>query len=333
MDILSVQRSGVTFYACTDPAWAGAAHGFSTRLGGVSPAPWDSLNLGASRGDAPGHVAENFRRFCAAAGADSAVLVKNHQVHGDLVRTVGPADACAGPADPGTFEADGLATDCPGVCLAVFSADCIPVLLYDPVRRAVAAVHAGWRGTALGIAARAVERMAGSFGSQPEDILAAVGPGISQCCFETHRDVPDGLRAGLGGDAAPFIRPRPGGEGRARPERGSRPPAPPARRRARFARGTAGAPRPAFRGLSRAAERRPAGAPPHARAVELPLPLLRRRAARSQGHPQGENLHGLRPRRPRNSHELPPPRGGGGGLFLSITSGCFLVLVFFVKFL
>ena len=71
----------------------------------------------------------------------------------------------------------------------------------------------------------------------------------------------------------------------------------------------------------------------HARAVELPLPLLRRRAARSQGHPQGENLHGLRPRRPRNSHELPPPRGGGGGLFLSITSGRFLVLVFFVKFL
>ena len=212
MDILSVQRSGVTFYACTDPAWAGAAHGFSTRLGGVSPAPWDSLNLGASRGDAPGHVAENFRRFCAAAGADSAVLVKNHQVHGDLVRTVGPADACAGPADPGTFEADGLATDCPGVCLAVFSADCIPVLLYDPVRRAIAAVHAGWRGTALGIAARAVERMAGSFGSRPEDILAAVGPGISQCCFETHRDVPDGLRAGLRGDAAPLIRPLPGGE-------------------------------------------------------------------------------------------------------------------------
>ena len=69
------------------------------------------------------------------------------------------------------------------------------------------------------------------------------------------------------------------------------------------------------------------------RAVELPLPLLRRRAARSQGHPQGENLHGLRPRRPRNSHELPPPRGGGGRLFLSITSGRFLVLVFFVKFL
>lgn len=127
--------------------------------------------------------------------------------------------------------------------------------------------------------------------------------------------------------------PRPGGDGRARPDRGSRPPAPHARRRARFARGTAGAPRPAFRGLSRAAERRPAGAPPHARAVELPLPLLRRRAARSQGHPQGENLHGLRPRRPRNSHELPPPRGGGGGLFLSITSGRFLVLVFFVKFL
>ena len=212
MEIIQMERRGVPFFSCGDPAWAGAAHGFSTRLGGVSPAPWDSLNLGAGRGDDPSNVAENFGRFCAAVGADPAALVKNHQVHGDRIRYATWSNRCACLADPGTAEADGLITDRPEVCLAVFTADCIPVLLYDPVRRAIAAVHAGWRGTALGIAARAVERMAGSFGSRPEDILAAVGPGISQCCFETHRDVPDGLRAGLGDDAAPFIRPLPGGE-------------------------------------------------------------------------------------------------------------------------
>ena len=212
MEIVREERRGVLFYVCPEMREAWFPHGFSTRVGGVSPAPWDSLNLGGSCGDAPDRVSENFRRFCAAAGADSAVLVKNHQVHGDLVRTAGPADACAGPADPGTFEADGLATDCPGVCLAVFSADCIPVLLYDPVRRAIAAVHAGWRGTALGIAARGVERMAEAFGARPGDILAAVGPGISTCCFETHADVPDGLRAGMGAGAEPYIHPISGTE-------------------------------------------------------------------------------------------------------------------------
>lgn len=212
MDITHTRRHGVPFYLCEDPAWAGAAHGFSTRLGGVSPAPWDSLNLGAARGDEPANVRENFTRFCAAVGADSAALVKNHQVHSDLVRPVGRADVLSDPADPGTAEADGLVTDEPGVCLAVFSGDCIPVLLYDPKRRCAAAAHAGWRGTASGIAARAVQAMVRLYGCAPRDILAAIGPGISPCCFETHADVPDGLRSGLGRDAQAFIRPLPGGE-------------------------------------------------------------------------------------------------------------------------
>src|SRR5699024_8005169 len=96
---------------------------------------------------------------------------------------------------PGMYEADGLVTDQPGVCLTIFSGDCIPVLLYDPVRQAVGAAHAGWRGTAGGVAARAAEEMIRAFGCSPGDILAAIGPGIGPCCFETHRDVPDGLRA------------------------------------------------------------------------------------------------------------------------------------------
>ena len=212
MDITLHRGGPVPFFSCGDPAWRGTAHGFSTRLGGVSPAPWDSLNLGAARGDEPAHVAENFRRFCAAVGADPAGLVKNHQVHSDRIRRVGPDDQLPDPAAPGVLEADGLVTDRPGVCLTIFSGDCIPVLLYDPVRRVIAAAHAGWRGTAAGIAARAAETMVRDYGCKPGDILAAIGPGIGPCCFETHRDVPDGLRAGMGADAEDFIRPLPGGE-------------------------------------------------------------------------------------------------------------------------
>lgn len=207
MEIIPKERHGVRFYACDHPAWEGASHGFSTRIGGVSPDPWQSLNLGVNSGDDPAHVRENFRRFCDAVGTDANCLVKNHQVHSDIVRCVTSDDRTPDLALPGVFDGDGLVTDQPGVCLTVFSADCIPVLLYDPVGRCIAAAHAGWRGTALGIAARAVEVMTQSFGCDPRNILAAIGPGISPCCFETHGDVPDGLRAGLGNDAAPFIRP------------------------------------------------------------------------------------------------------------------------------
>ena len=210
MEIVRQERRGVLFYVCPEMREAGFPHGFSTRVGGVSPPPWDSLNLGGSCGDQPDRVSENFRRFCAAVGTDPERLVKNQQVHGDSVRTVTGADVTSFPGQPGTVEADGLLTQERGVCLAAFSADCIPVLLCDPVKKAACAVHAGWRGTALGIAARGVERMAQVCGSAPRDVLAAIGPGISACCFETHADVPDGLRAHMGAGAEPFLHPIPG---------------------------------------------------------------------------------------------------------------------------
>ena len=207
MEVTLRTCQSVPFYACGGFDPSVCAHGFSTRLGGVSPAPWDSLNLGANRGDAPERVAENFRRFCSAAGADPAALVKNHQVHGDLVRPVTRRDVMSSSAEPGVYEADGLITDEPGLCLTIFSADCIPVLLLDPVRRCAAAVHAGWRGTALGIAARAALRMREDYGCRPEHIRAAIGPGISPCCFLTRDDVPGALRDGLGSQAETCIRP------------------------------------------------------------------------------------------------------------------------------
>ena len=187
----------MTFYACDHPVWQQVPHGFSTRLGGVSPAPWDSLNLGASRGDEAANVAKNFRLFRRAIGAEDGPLVKNHQVHGTLVRSVTSADAEAPEALP-AFDADGLVTDEEGLTLTVFSADCLPILFYDPVRRCIAAVHAGWRGTAAGIAAEAVKAMAERYGCRKENIRAAIGPGISNCCFETTADVPAALREHLG---------------------------------------------------------------------------------------------------------------------------------------
>lgn len=198
--------NGVVFHTCNAfDAAGGAVHGFSTRLGGISTGIWASMNLGTTRGDDPDHVRENYRLFCHAVGADCAGITMSNQVHGDHVRVVTSADRKQDLYSPEGYEADGLVTDIPGIALTVFSADCIPVLLFDPLRRVAAAVHAGWKGTASGICARAVEKMTGAYGCMPEHILAAVGPGISKCCFETHADVPNAMTGSLGSAALPHI--------------------------------------------------------------------------------------------------------------------------------
>ena len=213
MDFLENTVNGVTYgYAPAITAAGGVVHGFSTRMGGVSTGTYASLNLGFLRGDDRENVVENYRRFCAAIGADVGSLVLSNQVHSDVVRVCTSADRGAGFDRPGDYEADGLMTDVPGLGLVVFAADCLPVLLYDPVRRAVAAVHAGWRGTALGIVSRAVEQMGTCYGSRPEDLLAAIGPGISRCCFETHEDVPNAMTEALGAGALRFIEVLPNGK-------------------------------------------------------------------------------------------------------------------------
>ena len=131
-------------------------HGFSTRIGGVSPAPWDSLNLGVGRGDDMDRVRENYRRFCAALGVDEHRAVLSKQVHEDNVRHVTAEDCGKGLfRDRDYTSVDAMVTDTPGIPLVVFSADCGIILLHDPVRRAVGAAHAGWRGTAAGIVERA----------------------------------------------------------------------------------------------------------------------------------------------------------------------------------
>jgi YfiH family protein len=201
--------NGVVFLQSkTLAACGGVSHGFSTRFGGVSQGIYASLNLGHTRGDDAAAVRENYRRFLAATGAgDVSNLVISHQVHRDNIRVCTMADAGKGLDRERDYEADGLMTDVPGLPLVIFTADCIPILFYDPVRQVIAASHAGWRGTALGIAFKTVQRMAEVYSCKPNDICAAIGPGISECCFLCCEDVPDVMRKSLGSLAERFIRP------------------------------------------------------------------------------------------------------------------------------
>jgi len=184
-----------------------APHAFTTRLGGVSRGIFSSLDLAETRGDEEDDVRENYRRVCAACGFDMARVVFTRQVHGAVVRPVTGKDAHE-LFTPVPYEADGLTTAEKGLTLTVFTADCVPILLFDEKRNAAATVHAGWRGTVADIAGEGVRVMAREHGSDPADIRAAIGPSIGFCCFETDGDVPDALRALLGDSAEAFIRPR-----------------------------------------------------------------------------------------------------------------------------
>lgn len=189
----------------TSPLLAGVRHGFSTRKGGVSLPPWDSLNLRTGCGDAPEALQENYRRFCAAVGADAERVVLAKQVHETTVRVVTSADAGKGLWRERDYTADALITNEKDLPLFVFSADCGILLLHDPVTGAVGSVHAGWRGCAGGIVEKTVREMGRVYGAGPADIRAAIGPCIGQCCFETDGDVPAAMWAALGADAEPYL--------------------------------------------------------------------------------------------------------------------------------
>ena len=184
-------------------------HGFSTRKGGVSPAPWDSLNLAIGRADGMDAVRENYRIFCGALGTDPQRVVLPQQTHSTNIRRVTAKDAGKGLwCDRDYQNIDAMITNEPGISMVAFSADCGIILLYDPVHHAVGSVHAGWRGCAAGILAKTVAAMTEAFGSDPADMLAAIGPCIGQCCFETDDDVPAAMRAALADDAEPYLQRR-----------------------------------------------------------------------------------------------------------------------------
>jgi YfiH family protein len=177
----------------------GLVHGFTERTGGVSPIPRGALNFGRSVGDSPENVSENLRRWGEAAGTDPARIAFVKQVHGDGVIVRRSSD------DRDRVPADAQVTGAPGLVLAVLTADCLPVLIVDPVRRAVAAVHAGWRGTISRIVARAIETLASEYGSRPSDLRVALGPGIRVESFEVGEEVAGEFRREFG-DADSVVR-------------------------------------------------------------------------------------------------------------------------------
>lgn len=160
-----------------------AAH-VSTRHGGVSPAPWTSLNFSVSRGDEPARVTANFARFCAALGIDPARPVRTHQVHGTAVAKVDADDA--GSRQTAT---DALITDAVGMPLFLVFADCTPILLYDKRRHSLGVCHAGWRGTVNGAAAATLWAMQAAYGTDPVDVLAGIGPSIGPDSYEVGEEV------------------------------------------------------------------------------------------------------------------------------------------------
>ena len=180
-----------------------ARHAFSTRLGGVSTGVLESLNLSVRRGDTPENVRENWRRLGAAAGLDLTRAVYARQIHSADVRIAHAADAQPPECEP-RFACDGFVTNEPGVPLAVFMADCLPVLLHDPAAGVIGAVHCGWRGS--------VADILGAAGAHPADIRAAIGPGIGACCFEVGLEVVAAAEALLHAPLGALARPRADGK-------------------------------------------------------------------------------------------------------------------------
>ena len=168
----------------------GFVHGFSTRLGGVSEGIYSSMNLSFTRGDKEEAVRENYNRISAALGFSPEDIVTSDQTHTANVRVITAEDRGNGITKPRPYtDVDGMITNVPGLVLATFYADCVPLYFADPVHKAVGLSHSGWRGTAAGIGAVTVKELQKHYGTRPEDIYAAVGPSICQDCYELSEDV------------------------------------------------------------------------------------------------------------------------------------------------
>ena len=187
-------------------------HGFSARLGGVSPAPFDSLNMALHVGDDPACVWENRRRYFSALGLHAERLCTIRQVHGTEIVRAMRRDAGRGARayEDALADADAVITNDSGVALMLCYADCVPVLLYDPVHNAVGVVHAGWKGTVQRIAAQTVARMCEEFGTAASDVLAGIGPSIGAGCYTVGAEVAERFRTAFPSYADEIIEERDG---------------------------------------------------------------------------------------------------------------------------
>lgn len=185
------EENGVIYYTFENLDAVGfVRHGFSTRIGGVSQGPFAAMNLGLGTADDMDNIKENYRLFCDAVGFNLENIVISNQTHTTNIRNVDDL-----PENNDFFvkrpfqDVDGLVTDKAGIVLTTYYADCVPLLLCDPVKRVVANCHAGWRGTANGMASKAVQKMVSDYDCNPRDIIAGIGPSISCKNFEVGAEV------------------------------------------------------------------------------------------------------------------------------------------------
>ncbi len=182
-------------------------HCFTTRIGGVSKGIFSSLNLSFTRGDDTDAVAENYRRVAEALDVDLTRIVCSDQTHTTNLRVITEADAGKGVVCPKDYtDVDGMITNVPGLTLATFFADCVPLYFVDPVHRAIGLSHSGWRGTVARMGEKTLLAMAENYGTRSEDVICAVGPSICQNCYEVSADVAEIFAREFSGHEAKILR-------------------------------------------------------------------------------------------------------------------------------
>ncbi len=189
--MLEITKDGVTFLTFPALTETGMVrHAFSTRMGGVSEGPYATMNFSYTRGDDPKAVDENYTRMAHALGVDRDKMTLTWQTHTTNVRRVSPEDVGKGVARERDYrDVDGLITDMPGVTLVTFFADCVPLYFVDTKNRAIGLSHSGWRGTANRMGRVTLEAMRREFGTDPKDVVAAIGPSICRDCYEVGPEV------------------------------------------------------------------------------------------------------------------------------------------------
>lgn len=177
----------------------GVKHGISARLGGCSKIPFATLNLGMHVGDDPDAVRENRRLFCGATGVNYERIVTAKQVHGCRVAVITEEHVGKGAFsyEEAMEDTDALITNVPNIPLLLFFADCVPVLIVDPINKAIAAIHAGWKGSVANIVRETLKLMESKYGTNPKLCLAGIGPSIGGCCYEVNHTVIESLNRNL----------------------------------------------------------------------------------------------------------------------------------------
>lgn len=203
---MQCRRAGDMIYYTCDRI--GTRHCFTTKFGGVSTGDSASLNFRRDHGDSEENILTNYRILADAISVPMDRMTLTHQVHEDKVIAVTEDNVGTGLTKPLDWDVDALITDLPETPLVGFYADCVVTLLYDPVSCSCGVCHAGWRGTAREIVRKTVDAMASQYGADRGAIVAAIGPSIRACCFETDADVPTEMERMMGAAAARFVETR-----------------------------------------------------------------------------------------------------------------------------